>query len=70
MSECSKYLNISLSKVQRAVKLGNKVNNFYLSTVLSSKFIVLIIPKVTGDIHQYDLNGNYIKSYTNKTDLG
>ena len=70
ISECSKDLNTTLSRVQRAVKLGNKVNNFYLSTVLSSKFIAPIIPKITGDIHQYDLEGNYIKSYTNKADLG
>lgn len=70
ISECSKDLNITLSRVQRAIKLGNKVNNFYLSTVLSSKFIAPIIPKITGDIHQYDLEGNYIKSYINKADLG
>lgn len=70
MSECSKNLNVALSKVQRAVKLGNQINNFYLSTVLSSKFIAPIIPKITGDIHQYDLDGNYVRSYNNKTDLG
>ena len=70
MSECFKDLNVNLSTVQRAVKLGNCVNDFYLSTVLSSKFIAPIIPKVTGDIHQYDLDGNYIRSYTNKEELG
>lgn len=70
MSECFKDLNVNLSTVQRAVKLGNCVNDFYLSTVLSSKFITPIIPKVTGDIHQYDLDGNYIRSYTNKEELG
>ena len=70
MSECFKDLNVNLSTVQRAVKLGNCVNDFYLSTVLYSKFIAPIIPKVTGDIHQYDLDGNYIRSYTNKEELG
>lgn len=70
MTECFKNLNVSLSTVQRAVKLGNCVNDFYLSTTLSSKFIMPIIPKITGDIHQYKLDGSYIRSYTSKEQLG
>ncbi len=70
MSDCCKDLNINLSRVQRAVKIGNEVNNYYLSTTLSFKFIKPKIPNITGDIHQYNLDGEYIKSYTNKNDLG
>ncbi len=70
MSECCKELNVYLARVQRAVKLGNTINDYYLSTTLSSKFIKPKIPNVTGDIHQYNLDGTYIKSYINKKDLG
>lgn len=70
MTECFKDLNATLSTVQRAIKLGNCINGFYLSTILSSKFIKPVIPTVTGDIHQYDLDGNYIRSYTSKEQLG
>lgn len=69
MSECGRDLNIHLSRVQRAVKLGNSVNDYYLSLVLSSEFIVPKVKNITGDIHQYDLNGIYIRSYQNKEQL-
>lgn len=70
MSECSRDLNVHLSRVQRAIKLGNNVNKFYLSSSLSSRFIKPEIPSIVGDIHQYNLDGEYIRSYTSKEELG
>lgn len=69
MTECFKDLNVNLSTVQRAVKLGTCINDFYLSTILSSKFNTPTVPKPVGDIHQYNLDGSYVKSYTNKEQL-
>ena len=70
MAECYKDLQVSLSTVQRAVGLGNSINNYYLSTTLSSEFIPPKINNVKGEIHQYSLKGEYIKSYQNKEQLG
>lgn len=70
ISECSKDLNVQLTRVQRAIKLGNTINDFYLSSSLFSKFIKPTIPSIIGDIHQYDLDGNYIRNYTSKEELG
>lgn len=70
MTECFKDLNVNLSTVQRAIKLGTCINNFYLSTILSSKFILPTVPELVGDIHQYNLDGSYVRSYTNKNQLG
>ena len=70
MSECYKDLGISLSRVQRAIGIGNSVNGYYLSTVLSSKFIAPKKNNIIGDIHQYSLSGEYLKSYQNKEQLG
>lgn len=67
--ECTKELNTYLAKVQRALSLGTEINGYFISTILSSKFIEPKINNITGDIHQYDLKGNYIKSYQNKEEL-
>lgn len=69
MSDCCKDLKVNLSRVQRAVKLGNNIDDYYLSTTLSSKYIKPTFNKITGDFHQYDLNGNYIRSYQNGNQL-
>lgn len=67
--ECAEKLNTYLSKIQRALSLGTEINGYFISTTLSSKFIKPKIGNITGDIHQYDLKGNYIKSYQNKEEL-
>ncbi len=69
ISECSEDLNTYLTKVQRALKLGNEINGYLISTTLSSKFPEPKINTITGDVHQYHLNGTYIKSYLNKDEL-
>lgn len=66
ISSCSKDLNTYLTKVQRALKLGNMIDGYFISTTLSNKFIKPKIPTISGDVHQYKLNGTYIKSYSNK----
>lgn len=70
MSQCYKELGITLSRVQRAVGIGNSVNGYYLSTTLSSEFIPPKKNNIKGDIHQYSLSGEYLKSYQNKEQLG
>ena len=69
MSDCYRDLNITLSRVQRAVKLGNLVNNYYLSLQLSGTFIKPVIKPITGDIHQYSIDGKYIQSFTDEKQL-
>lgn len=69
MSECCKDLNTDLSRVQRAARLGNKINDYYLSLTLSGIFIEPKFETPTGDVHQYNLDGTYIRSYTDKKGL-
>lgn len=62
-NECCKKLQCNLSNIQRAIKLGIMVHGYYLS---DKKYEIYQKPKserLTGIIHQYDLNGKYIKSY-------
>lgn len=70
MSECYRDLGITLSRVQRAIGIGNSINGYYLSTILSSEFIPPKKNNIVGDIHQYSLSGEYLKSYQNKEQLG
>lgn len=62
ISECSKYLDVSLAQVQRAVKLLTKVRNYYVSDVLQDT-LVKVSQRITGNVHQYSLSGEYIASY-------
>lgn len=69
MSECVKELNVSLSRVQRASKLGNKINGYFLSLRFMPIFEKPIFNNIVGDIHMYSLDGNYIKSFSDKSQL-
>lgn len=69
INECVKDFNTYLAKVQRALKLGNEIDGYFISTTLNSKFIPPKISSITGDIHQYNLKGEYIKSFVNKEEL-
>lgn len=69
INQCSKNFNVTLSRIQRAIQLGNTVNNYNFSTTLSSKFIKPTFNKIIGDFHQYDLFGNYIRSYESNKQL-
>lgn len=69
MSDCCKELNVTLSRVQRAAKLGNKVNNYHLSLTFTPTYQKPVFNNITGDIHMYSIQGEYIKSYSNKSQL-
>lgn len=62
INECAKYLGISFGTVQRAYIEEYKIKNYYIS----SKKLDFYKPQkieLTGDIHQYQLDGTFIKSY-------
>lgn len=69
MMDCVRDLNISLSNVQRAIGIGNKCKGYYISTILSNRFVKPKVEITTGLIHQYNLSGEYIKSYQDKDEL-
>lgn len=69
MQECCKELNVSLSRVQRASKIGNLINGFYLSLCFKTKFEKPIFNNIVGDIHMYSEYGDYIKSFSDKSQL-
>ena len=64
MTSCAKDLCVNLSRVQRAARLGHAVDKYYLSLTLSANFIAPKIGKIVGNVHQYNLDGTYVKSYT------
>ena len=63
MVDCAKYLNASLSNIQRSIKIGNSVKGYYISDKLYSIFIKPKVTRLSGKVHQYSLDGTYIKSY-------
>lgn len=64
MGECCRELNVNLSRVQRASKLGNKINNYNLSLTFTPTFQKPVFNNIIGDIHMYSIDGNYIKSFS------
>lgn len=76
-TDCCKALNSSsLSHIQRAVILGNKVKGYYISLIKADKFPELNLVRLDGKVHQYNLNGQYLQSFDsikdaeNKLNLG
>ena len=63
MSECTKCLDCNISNVQRAVKLGILVKGYYLSDKLYSIYEKPKTQRLTGMVHQYNLDGTYIQSF-------
>lgn len=63
MSDCLKELNCCLSNIQRALKVGYCVKGYYISTKLTTIFEKPKTERLTGLIHQYSLDGNYIQTY-------
>lgn len=63
ISECCKELNCTLFNVQRGIKLGTCIKGFYVSSIKSDIFKKPISERLTGKVHQYDINGNYIQSF-------
>lgn len=67
-----KKYEVNLSSVQRAIQFHNKCKNFYI--LLEKKDY--ITPKKytrrswkTAKIYQYDINGNFIREYSNSQEL-
>lgn len=68
LSECSKFLQIGLGPVQRAYYQGWKVGDYYIC----DKKLEYYKPErieLTGDYHQYNLDGTYIQSFTSRKQL-
>ena len=63
MYECTKILECNLSNVQRGIKLGNLVKGYYLSDKLYSIYEKPKTQRLTGMVHQYNLDGTYIQSF-------
>ena len=63
MSECVTFLKDNLRHIQRAVKIGTSVKGYYLSLKLTSMFEKPKFEVLTGLVHQYNLNGEYIQSF-------
>ena len=68
MADCCRGINGNLSHLQRAIKLGCKTCGYYVSTKLTDLYEKPVIPRLTGLYHQYDLDGNYIKSFLSVKD--
>lgn len=70
ITKCSEYLNISFEQVRRALILKHSLlNQYQVSTELFS-----ILPKqspvsIKGDIHRYDLDGNYLDSFKSLSEI-
>ena len=62
ITQCAQELELSFGAVQRAFYEEYKIKNFYIS----SKKLDFYLPskiELTGDIHQYSLDGIYIQTY-------
>ena len=69
MSECANFLNDDLSHIQRSIKTGVKTKGYYISLDLYSQYIKPKSERLSGMIHQYDLEGNYIQSFAKLSEL-
>lgn len=63
MSECTKYVNDCLSHVQRSIKQGIQVKGYYVSLDLMDIYVPPKKERLSGMVHQYSLDGIYIKSF-------
>lgn len=69
MSECAIFLDDNLSHIQRSIKTGVKTKGYYISLDLYSQYIKPKVERLSGMIHQYDLDGNYIQSFNKPSEL-
>lgn len=68
INECSKFLNISSAPVQRAFHQKWKIGDYYISDEKLEYYKPEKI-QLSGDYHQYDLDGTYIQTFTSKQEL-
>ena len=66
IKEAARILNYNDTNIGKAIKLGIKYKNKYFSNVFDIYYSNAKSTQITSsEIHQYDLQGNYIKSYKN-----
>lgn len=66
INECARELNSNLAVIQRAIKTQTKVKNYYISFEKLESFSKQITKKHYNDaVHQYTLNGEYVKTFNN-----
>jgi hypothetical protein len=63
LSECTKYIDDNLRHVQRALKTGISIRGYYISDKFTTIFEKPKFERLTGLVHQYNLNGEYIQSF-------
>lgn len=65
IADASRVLNVNPSNLGVAIKLGSLCNNKYFTTVFAPNFSISKSEQINStEVHQYDLEGNYITSYT------
>lgn len=68
--EASKILNIKKDSIQRSVKCGYRVKDWYFSDIKSDTYSnVKSISVAKKPIYIYDLNGNFVKELKVKKDI-
>lgn len=70
MLEAAKCNDVAIQSIQRAVKGGYKVGNYYYSNSLMEKYLGK--PKISlknKSIYIYDLNGNFITELKNSSEI-
>lgn len=68
ISECAKFLGLTVAPVQRAFYQQWKIGNYYIS----NKKLEYYKPEkieLNGDYHQYNLDGSYIRSFSSRKKL-
>lgn len=68
-TECFKYLEDDISYIQRAIMLQTCVKGHYLSKIKVDKFEGSNPKRLVGQVHQYSLDGKYLKSYSSIKDV-
>ena len=63
MSKCVDFLDDNLRHIQRAIKIGVSVRGYYLSDKLTAIFEKPKFERLTGLVHQYNLDGTYLQSF-------
>ena len=69
ISEFCSENKVTLSPTQRAIAAKFKVAGFYVSDIKLDKFIKVKTKVLETEIHQYDLNGEYIKTFKSCRDV-
>ena len=68
LSECSRFLGMSIGPVQRAYYQKWKIGDFYISDQKLNYYKPEKI-QCNGDYHQYSLDGSYIRTFTSRKEL-